>query len=113
MVVDELNKRAHEAKITGEEAKAGSLQLAVGGSRKVNFGVAEAEYGGASIEATKTITHELGATPLYADISPEDAGYVTGTAEYGATTFKAKVQKRDGSTPGAGTKAKFHWVAIG
>ncbi|HET7455397.1 MAG TPA: hypothetical protein VFJ76_07750 [Solirubrobacterales bacterium] len=84
-----------------------------GGPLKVNTGFAEATYGGGSIEATQAITHGLGVTVKFADISPEDPGYVPGTKTYGATTFTATVQKRDGSTPANGTKAKFHWIAIG
>jgi hypothetical protein len=91
---------------------AGVLML-VSGEAKVAVGKAEATYGGGSVEATQVITHGLGREVKFADISVEDAGYVDGTASYGATTFTAKVQKRDGTSPANGTKAVFHWIAIG
>lgn len=90
------------------------LQLASGATRKVNFGSGELEYPGGSLEATaKEITHGLGATPIFAAPIFEDAGNVPGAFAYGGTTFKVRCQKRDGSSPGAGTKAPFHWAAIG
>lgn len=80
--------------------------------RNLKYGFATCTYGGSSIEATQIITHGLGAGPTFAVIMPEDAGYVGGVAEYTPTTFLAKVQTRDGATPGATTIAPFQWLAI-
>lgn len=89
------------------------LQLVAIGKLRMNTGTAEATFGGGSVEATQVITHGLSATPVFAHISPEDSGYVSGTKTYGSSQFTASVQKRDGTSPAAGTKAKFHWIAIG
>jgi len=97
----------------GTNAKELFLQLASAATRKVSFGSAEIEYKGGSVEASAAITHNLGTTPQIVIMEPEDAGYTTGTGEYGATTFKGKVQKRDGSSPASGVKAKIRFWAVG
>lgn len=103
---------AQQFPITGQNL-AGVLRLLFVGKGVVNVGKAEITFGGGSPEGTQGITHELGGEPLFAHVSPEDAGYVAGTKAYSSTTFTAALQKRDGTSPAAGTKAKFHWIAIG
>lgn len=74
-------------------------------------GAANITYGG-GIEATQTITHTLSDVPTFAWIAAEDAGYVAACRLYTKTTFLASVQKRDGTSPGAGTIAPIKWIAI-
>lgn len=111
------NPQIKEGTITdtdfGSSAKELFPQLVSAAARKINFGTGELEFPGGSPEASKLITHGLGATPLFALPIFEDAGYVPGAAAYEATTFRAKAQKRDGTSPAAGTKAPFYWFAIG
>lgn len=112
-ILASLGNDASQVTLLQTGQKSSFLQLVATAKRRVNFGVAEATYSGSSIEATQAVAHGLGVTPQFAAISPEDAGYVGATKAYGETNFTAAVQKRDGTTPASGTKAKFHWIAIG
>lgn len=90
----------------------GVFLKAIGLKGEISGGKAECTFGGASIEASQSITHNLKTTPVFAGPIFEDAGYVPGATAYTSTTFLARCQKRDGTTPGAGTKAVFHWIAV-
>jgi hypothetical protein len=80
---------------------------------KVTVGSAELEYPGGSVAATgKAITHGLGATPTFAAVMFTDAGNTPGVTTYTSTQFTAICQKRDGTSPAAGTKAPFRWMAV-
>lgn len=79
---------------------------------EVDVGFATMTYGG-GIEASQQITlANLTDVAEYAAVMPEDAGYVGGVAVFTSTTFLAKVQKRDGSSPGPGTVVPFRYIAI-
>jgi hypothetical protein len=101
-------------RIIGGDGKSDFIQAPGPTIIKLNVGAAELEYPGGSVEATpKAIAHLLGRTPVFAAPIFEDAGNVPGSSAYTAEKATYKCQKRDGTSPAAGTKAPFHWVAIG
>lgn len=103
-------------------AKEFFLQLATAATRKVNFGTVELEWNGAgSASNTKEVTHGLGAVPLYVGLTLAKLITSAGSGELfgfgveptSSTIFKVNATLPTGSIPGAGTKVKFFWTAIG
>lgn len=92
-------------------------QLATAAATKVNFGIVELEFPGASRESkTSTVTHGLGVSPqavvlTYKAVAAVDYMFVQ-SQEYSSTVFKCTC-KTDTATPALGTKAPFTWIAIG
>lgn len=90
------------------------LQLTTATTRKINFGVTEIEFPGATFRSNiKEVEHGLGTTPLAVVATAEDDGRSIGTTSYTATKFSIRAQAVQGESPAAGTKVKAHWIAIG
>jgi hypothetical protein len=92
-------------------------QLVTPASRKINFGTAEVEWAGGSIQSKTTeVTHGLGATPAVVLLTPV---YVEATRRMFpqiVSTSSTKIGLNSAcadAVPVAGVKQTIHWQAIG
>jgi hypothetical protein len=92
---------------------AGILGVVPTGTHRTNFSTGEVEFPGANVASTAlTINHGLGKEPKSIEATGASfGGMYPETAEWTASTFKLRMVATAG-TPGAGTKAKFSWVAF-
>lgn len=94
-------------------------QLVTAGNRKINFGTAEVEWPGGSIESkTVEVEHGLGATPPSGGVqlTPVYALATRRMFPQLVSTSKTKIALNSVCTdavPGAGVKQTIHWLAIG
>ncbi|HEX6456230.1 MAG TPA: hypothetical protein VF009_06890 [Solirubrobacterales bacterium] len=80
---------------------------------KLDFGSAELEWPGGSIQSnTQIVAHKLGTAPKAVIGNCEDSGREVGTFSYNAVNFSCALQTLQGDMPAAGTKQTIHWLAV-